>query len=378
MKKQSNSGVNKKLSYAERFARQYWIGLAFAVLCVLAIMATPADAAPSPQRTVPTATPTSAEPHPTATDESSNNDDDDDDVRELFDPTPTATPDAPELNFDDDEFLGGGGGLGESFGELDGTDTDSLFDEDGEFNATVDTTFVNMFAEPDRNSGIIDTLFRDTPVQILAQDTLGEWVYLCCGEDRGNQGWVPTSDINFNFDLNDTEAALPTLGADLTVIDEELTNDPLLDGDDPLAVDADMAELELAMSLNSTNVFPGQAIELEFAVTNIGSIDATEISLRNELPDILIFEDADSIDGNLTTTTNLLNNDAPVFRIDWDELAAGDTVTATVMIQVSEDADYGIVVDNLAGVGAANAEIETAGVTLGTPPLLPPDFRLLR
>lgn len=377
MKKQSNSKISQKISYVERFARQYWIGLAFAVLCVLAMMTTPAEAAPSPQRTVPTATPTSAAPDPTATDVSSDNDDDDD-VRELFDPTPTSTPEAPELNFDDDEFLSGGGSLDESFDEITEDDIDSLFDEDGEFSATVDTTFVNMFAEPDRNSGIIDTLFRDTPVQILAQDTLGEWVYLCCGEDRGNQGWVPTSDINFDFDLNDTETALPTLGADTAATDEELSAEPLLDGDAPVALEAEMAELELAMSLNSTNVFPGQAIELEFAITNIGGINATDISLRNELPDILIFEDADSIDGNLTTTTNLLNNDAPVFRIDWDELAVGDTVTATVKIQVSEDADYGIVVDNLAGVGAANAEIETAGVTLGTPPLLPPDFRFLR
>lgn len=393
MKKHYLESENRAASQVARVGvqiiRRYWIGLTFLAVLGLAIVAPPAEAAPMPQRTVPTATPEPTDPPP------DNDDDDDDDdnnnssVLDLFEPTPTPEPFDLDFddNFDDDEPLGGSDGLGS--GGLGGggfTDDDSDdnsdpfaddatadfdefdFDDDG-LNGIVDASFVNMFSGPDANSGIIDTLFRNTSIQVLGRDATGEWVQICCGEDRGNQGWVPAGDLNLGFDLDAPELELPTFGED-PLLDETFLGD--------LELDEELADLELNMFIDSSNVRPGQVIELQYEVTNIGDVDAFDVSLRNELPSILAFEDAEFVDGALTETTNVGNNDAPVFRIDWPELAAGDTVTATVVIQVNDDAQYGVVVDNLAGVGATNANIETAGVTMGTPPRLPPEFRFTR
>ncbi|MEM7131722.1 MAG: SH3 domain-containing protein [Chloroflexota bacterium] len=421
---------NRSIAYRSiQLMRHCWIGLLFAVVLGLAMIAPPAWAGPSAQFTVPTATPTADQPPPADPNLTENND-----VSELFDPTATPEPNnessssnsdndssnndsfdnsqndpfaeednlfetdpldefLPDVGFDDngnneidplapENFLDDGtdGLEGGSLGnDTFLPDPDPLPAEaDNEFDGVIDTGLLNMYNAPDLSAGIIDTLFRNTPIQVLDQDSTGQWVQVCCGEERGSTGWVDASQVTLSASFDANTPDLP-----LTDTQESTAGDASSDTDSNSLelgqTELDQTELDLQLNVTSPAVMPGQTLEVEFWVTNVGTNSALDVSLRNELPEDIEFLDAlFSEEGKLFETTNAYNDDAPVFRIDWPELAPGERATATVSIQIGEDIGYGVVIDNLAGVGASNAEIETAGASIGTPPISPPDFRILR
>lgn len=382
--------------------RHYWIGLVSVAVFSLAVLAPPAWAGPPAQVTVPTATPTPDEP--SSSDSSSRENDDSRDVSELFEPTATPEPEAfedfgpvgsgdalfDEQNntiteqsldelFNDEDSIGGdpfstdtvfvdefeqGGGVldNEEFA------VDPFLEGDDASDGIVGVTILNMHSAPDINSSIIDTLFRNTALQVLGRDSSGEWIQVCCGEDRGSTGWIVARDVSLRSDFEINRAEIPVLAG-------EATQPPV----EPFSPDVSQTDLDLRLEIDNPAVFPGQKIELEYWVSNVGDTDAFDVSLRNELPENVEFLDAQfGSTGELLETVNPLNNDASVFRIDWPELSPGDTLTATISVQIGADTGYGTVIDNLAGVGAANAQVDTAGVSLGTPPARPPDFRMLR
>lgn len=64
-----------------------------------------------------------------------------------------------------------------------------------------------------------------------------------------------------------------------------------------------------------------------------------------------------------------------IVSANWSQLAAGEEVRVTLIVQVDADLENGALIDNLAIVTSNDGSSVTAGTTLAMPPSLLPIFR---
>jgi uncharacterized repeat protein (TIGR01451 family) len=117
---------------------------------------------------------------------------------------------------------------------------------------------------------------------------------------------------------------------------------------------------------------PGDTVEIRYIVTNPSRSVANNVAVRNLLPEQLILISVESNTGD-----SLLENegeDRTVVILEWESLAAGQSVEATLFATIAPDLTPGTVIDNLAVAFADNAAGNTAGVSIGLPPALLPFF----
>lgn len=299
--------------------RRHWLLLLFTIL-VGASLAAQANggalAAPLEQgRTVPTATPTNpgrGEPTPT---------------RVRAEPTATPRPSAtPAVG----NGAGGGGGASAT-----STVAPPLL-------GAVSVAQLTLYGEPSLTAQSVGSLLQGARVELLGRTANGSWLHVCCSAG-GATGWVLARFIEGDFDLS-------TL--------------PLVTG----GASAPSTTLGLSMSVSNAAVRPGQAVELTFIITNQGDAAAQEVQLYNELPAQLRFVRFQAPGAQVMRQDALLS-------ARWPELAAGQSLTATLSLQVASNVRPSQIIDNLAGVRAANATDVGMGVSLGLPPAAPPDFR---
>jgi uncharacterized repeat protein (TIGR01451 family) len=129
--------------------------------------------------------------------------------------------------------------------------------------------------------------------------------------------------------------------------------------------------LSLQMSAPTMGL-PGDTVEIRYTVTNPSSTVANNVTIRNLVPEelILISVESDTGDSRLENE----GENRTVVILEWESLAAGQSVEATLFATILPDLAPGSVIDNLAVAFADNAAGNTAGISIGLPPALLPFF----
>lgn len=132
--------------------------------------------------------------------------------------------------------------------------------------------------------------------------------------------------------------------------------------------------LILAQELLPPLVWQGKPATILFTVTNPGEEAARDVLLRDALPPALtIVGVADPGGGEVLLGSDPHTGD-PVLEVRWASLPPGAQVTVQLLVEVRTDVPDGAVIDNIAVASAANAESSTAGLSIGMPPKILPDF----
>jgi len=371
----------RKISQMTGWARRYWIGGVALLLALLLVKVTPAWASPnvSPvNQTVPdpTATPENT-PVPQATNTPNDDDDDDDNP-----PAPTWTPTQP-----------GGGQPAPTATSPAAGETPASPPADGSITGVVIADALNVRSGPGTGFGKLGTVVRDQVVTVLARNDAGDWWLICCVTNTEVQGWVSASYLQPNFDITqlttlvplaqDGSAPAPTVAPTAapaitqtvaTTTSVQAAAQPVTQTVASTETSESTVTLEVVMQQAPQFVAQGQPLEIQFAVTNTTEVDAVNVELRDELPpELNLIMVTIGGEGELVPQTGVAGR--YVLDILWPALAAGESVTATLQLEVASDVPDGAVIDNLAVATADNAASSTAGITIGMPPTSLPDFQ---
>jgi uncharacterized repeat protein (TIGR01451 family) len=330
----------------------YWILLSIALL-LLATVGPTALAAPQAQTVPPpTQEPPTEEPRATPDDD----DDDDDDNPQNQNPTaaPTgATPSAPSA------------AQPASNQEI----------------AIVVPERLNVRQGPSTAFPVIGVVEQGQALQILERNADGSWLRICCAPDAV-EGWVSTPFVQISSDPAQiatlvppatgtpapTTVTTPTVTTTATVT---ITPTATLTGTGRAS---GPALLDLTIEQEPPFAQQGQVITLTFTITNVGGSDAVAVELRDELPPELSLIEAQA-GGNGEYSEETLGANRFAFAITWPALAAGEAISATAQVQISQDLSDGTVFDNLAVASAEGLEPVTSGISIGLPPTTLPTFQ---
>jgi len=358
------------------FIARYWIAtivILFALLSAYTSNPIYGQAEPTPDvNTVPPQellqTPTNT-PFPTPTpfvdDEESGGNGDLDPTATPFFVEPTAT---PQANDDNGDSSGGGSSGSDSNNNNEESNSDNsepstdpaTGDQASRITGVVNPVTLNVHKGPSTTDAIIDTLFRNEPVTILARDSANHWWYICCGTGAGREGWVDADLITANVDRAEAEALLPVTATSNTAAAN--------------AGAATEPAVVLEMRPSPAFVWQGQTVQLQFVVRNTSDETQTNVRLRNDLPPTLTYLNTTAGQQG-TVQENGQRQDGLIYTISWPALAAGEVATATVTLQLADDIPNGALVDNLAVVDTAEGTNALAGITFAMPPMRLPQFR---
>lgn len=270
---------------------------------------------------------------------------------------------------------------------------------------------LNVRQGPGTNFAPIGTVLNGQTVNVLNRNATGDWWHICCINGTQTDGWVSAKFIQPNFDAAQANNLIPlaenvptpapatATTAPATAAPATATTAPATQVITPTvvaptattpvtdtvsaaqAITATASSetpaapgLALTMEQTPTLVWQGHTFELHFTVTNTTEAKATQVELRDELPQELKFISAEA-----SNAGKVVPQDSSAGRyvvdIQWPTLAVGATVTATVKVQIADKVANGSVIDNLAVAIAAGLDSTTAGVSIGLPPASPPDFQ---
>lgn len=352
--------MSKMNAYQKQFftyARRGWLVVVVGLLAIMIALPVSSTLAAPNNQTVPQPTPENTPvPVPTATptDRPDDNDDDDgDDNDSSPEPTPTAAPIAEELT------------------------------------AAVNADRLNVRGGPSVDYDVIGKVTRDEVLTVLGRNEAGDWWFICCVADNGEQGWVSAQFLTPNFS-EEAGNALPVVPADgppptptpaptpEPVAETESMTDTVAAGETAAMTTTETVLLASALGLSMAQTpafaWQGQEMDLHYAITNSSDAEAVNVELRNELPALLSYVGAVVSDGGEEVDVTL-GNGATVVSVIWPTLAAGEQVTATVTLVIAADAPNGAVIQNIAVADADNSEAASAGINIGMPPAALPDFR---
>jgi uncharacterized repeat protein (TIGR01451 family) len=355
-----------------RLLRLHWISIVALVLAVLVLLVNRGAWAAPLNQTVPpkpTETPTNV---PQATNTPQDDDDDDDNGgQQPPAATPTAGPTANATTAPSQPSQPVGEGL----------------------TGVVTANRLNVREGPGTNAAVIGVVVQGTTLQILERNAEGTWWHICCLADSTTTGWISAQFVQPNFDATQANTLIPVAGAapapaptvaataaPTTTVAATPTTAPTVAATsattsttEVAAVATPAVSLDLTITQDPEFAAQGQEIELQFVITNPGDAVATNVEVRDELPAELTYVRVEIADGDLIDET--AGASPAVFTLSWPELGPGDSATATVTVQIADDLPDGAVVDNLAVVSADNVDPYTAGITIGMPPTMPPDFQ---
>ena len=246
----------------------------------------------------------------------------------------------------------------------------------GELRATVNVDRLNMRSGPGADFDIVAKLEHNHALTVLARNERGDWWYVCCAADATTRGWVSAPYLTPAFDqATDLQriplfvSTPPTVSVTTTITASASTTPTVVAG----AVTPTTTVLSAAMALNPPFVMQGERAQIVITVTNTTPVTASNVALRDELSPGLAFVKAVALVGDVGQETT--DSGATVITFLWDEIAPSALMSATITVDISGDLPDGSVVDNLAAATADNAADLTAGMTIGMPPVAPPDFR---
>jgi len=253
---------------------------------------------------------------------------------------------------------------------------------------------LNVRQGPGTNFAPIGTVLSGQTVRVLNRNATGDWWRICCVNNTQTEGWVSARFIKPNFDAAQTNDLIPLAEGAPAPAPTATTATTITQSITPTATAQVVAAaaattvtqtantepvtptigLQLSMEQTPTLVWQGQAVDIQFVLTNTTDAAVTNVELRDELPQELKFMSAD-VGGNGEVVPQTSAAGKYVVDVQWPELAAGDTVTATVKVQLAATIPAGAVIDNLAVAAAANTASNTAGISIGLPPADLPDFQ---
>lgn len=345
--------------YVGRLLRRYWSALVSIALTFILISHVTTGLAAPLHQTVPPPTPTpDTQPVPTATPVPDNNDDDDDNNNE-----PTATP-VPDNNDNDDD---------NNQPPPTNTPAPQATVAPG-LTGSVAVQRLNVRQGPGTTFPVIGTVSQGETVTILSRNEFGDWWRACCVSGTTQDGWMAAQFITPNFDLGQANVLIAIDGAIPTP--PPPTAVPTVDPNvvPTTTVPTTAGLLELQVQQDPPYAWQGGTITLLYQLNNAGTIIATNVEVRNELPAEFGFLSASPLSaGEFLTETAPISRTVVIFR--WPELQAGAAVSASVQVSVSAQLINGTVLENLAVAGADNIQPVTAGINIGMPPVNLPDFR---
>lgn len=255
--------------------------------------------------------------------------------------------------------------------------------------AVVNVERLNVRGGPSVQYDVIGKVNKDEVVTVIGRNEPGDWWFLCCVVDTAESGWVSAQFLTPNFSDEQIDT-LPIIPADGPPPTPEPTLEPVAEAvtDTAPAGDTGMitttiatttatmptSALELSMDQSTPFAWQGQEVKLQYVITNSSDVDAANVELRNELPLGLSYVDA-AVSSGGEPVDSALGNGATIIGVRWPMLAAGEQATVTITLLISADAPNGAVIQNIAVAGADNAESVSAGVNIGMPPAVLPDFR---
>jgi uncharacterized repeat protein (TIGR01451 family) len=333
----------------ERLLRQNWlVALSIAGFIAVLWLGAPAWAAPVSQvgGTVPDPTPTS-EGDPVATATPQPDDDGEPDDGSTTANTPTPDPSNPNITFQDPV-------------STPVSDLTALVTVDG----------LNVREGPGTSFNALGNIPANVEVTVLSRSEDGAWWYICCLPGTQTTGWVSAQLLAPNFDVAQAPTLIPLFGTPPAAPAAPAATPP------PASQSLPQAEQPLGVEFSLFPYFVWQGITatLTITVNNPNSVDAVNVLLSDELPAALALVEA-TADANGTVETVTTANGLPLLLFRWASIPADTAVTATLVVRVSETLADGDVIDNLVATRASNVPYGASAVTIGMPPVVPPDFQ---
>ena len=235
--------------------------------------------------------------------------------------------------------------------------------------AQVTVNNLNLREGPGTDFNTLGSLSSDTEVTVIARNEDGTWWYICCLPGTETTGWASAQLLMPDFDRAAANDLIPLFGSEPTPAPAaEATAAPeaqTAQAEDPLVVD---------FRIDPFFVWQGITATLSITVNNPNTIDVTGVELSDELPEglTLLRAEADA-GGTVESRTTEADNTLLIFR--WESIPADTAVTANIIVQIAEDLPDGTVIDNLVATRGSNVGYSADVVTIGMPPVVPPDFQ---
>jgi len=228
---------------------------------------------------------------------------------------------------------------------------------------------LNMREAPSTDAAVLGKARSGDVVTVLARNDAGDWWLVCCVPGGEENAWVAAEFVTPNF----TDAAtLPVTTGRTAPAEVEA---PPAATPEPTPTQAPLEEttLEVAVVQDPPAALQGEQIVLAFTVTNTGTAEAAMVELSFELPAGLAFVSA-SADGGEVVQEDA-DSGAAIVVVTWESLPAGESAGAKVTVSIADEVADGAVLDGAAAAVAGNAEQASVAVSVGLPPVDPPDFQ---
>lgn len=236
-----------------------------------------------------------------------------------------------------------------------------------ELTALVTVDGLNLRDGPGTGFNPLGSLAANTTVSVLSRNEDGTWWYVCCLQDTTTHGWASAQLLTPNFDAAQALGLLPLFG-DVPTVPATATPHPTnraQPAGQPLTVD---------FFLEPYFVWQGITATLTITLTNPNTFDAEDVLLSDELPVGLTLVSAEaSAGGTVEIADTPMGQPLLLFR--WESIPADTGVTATIVAVIDDDLPNGAVIDNLVATRARNVAYGSGAVTIGLPPVVPPDFQ---
>ncbi|MEZ4710783.1 MAG: SH3 domain-containing protein [Caldilineaceae bacterium] len=218
----------------------------------------------------------------------------------------------------------------------------------------VSVVVLNVREGPGTVFSVIGTVTQSTVVEVMERNADGSWWRICCIVGTEEPGWVSAQFITPNFDAARALELIP-LATEI-----------------PAPPTAPVLQLDVRMQ--PAFVWAGQEFTLDFAITNLSADSVQNVSFGTELAPTLAFVST-TTSGDGAAANSAAVSGATLVEATWAELAAGATANVTIALRVTDTMANGDVIDNLAVVGADGVDDITAGISIGMPPTMLPDFK---
>jgi len=341
-----------------RLLRQHWlIALCMAGIVAVLCIGAPAWAAPVARPLGQTV------PHPTPTSEG--------------DPLATATP-QPDDDTSGNVDNNGSSDSTDNAGPVDTSDPNIVFGpgEGGGGSSTVLTATVivdglNVREGPNVSFNSLGNIPAGTTISVLSRNDDASWWYICCLVNTQTTGWVSAQLLSPNFDASQANTLLPLFGTTPAATPNAAPQ--VVASQAPQAAKAGQP-LSVDFQIAPYFVWQGITATLTITVNNPNSVDAVDVLLSDELPLSLSLVEA-TADANGTVETVTTAAGRPLLLFRWKKIPADTAATATLVTLINPGLANGDVIDNLVATRASNAPYQASSVTIGMPPVLPPDFQ---
>jgi uncharacterized repeat protein (TIGR01451 family) len=235
--------------------------------------------------------------------------------------------------------------------------------------AQVTVNNLNLREGPGTDFNALGNLSSDVEVTVLARNEDGTWWYICCLAGTETTGWVSAQLLTPNFDRAAANELIPLFGSEPTPVPAtEAAVEPeaqVAQAEEPLAVD---------FRIDPFFVWQGITATLSITVNNPNTIDATRVELSDELPEALTLLRAEAdAGGTVESRATEAGNTLLIFR--WESVPADTAVNASIVVHIADDLPDGAVIDNLVAARASNMTYSADVITIGMPPVVPPDFQ---